>query len=449
VNPSRIGRTKSVLFLSPERIGPDSTSPARRAVKLAEAVGERCHVTLAAPSPSQFPDGPFAVLETGPVDDQRLAAAMRRHDVVVTQTMPSPRQLIGALRHARRLVVDLFAPLALEASEMPATGPEHQNAITRWRTRELVAHLAAADLVVCGNEKQRDLLIGTALGAGLLALGPASPGAVRADRIVVVPQGIDSEPPRHTRRVLRGTGSIEDSDLVVLWAGGTWSWMDPVTPIKAIERLSARRPDLKLVFVGTAHPDPTIQRTHQIGARAAIDYARDTGLEGSRVIFSDGWLSYEDYLNVLLESDIGIATARPTLESHFASRTRVVDYLAAGLPVVCSANDVMSAFVDRHGLGCSIPPLDVDACAAALDELAASGPPPAVDRAALAPLQWERVSRPLVDYCADPTPGPARRGASLAAAVRQYPSFARAVYTQDSWPAFVRALLKRAKKLVG
>jgi glycosyltransferase involved in cell wall biosynthesis len=404
-------------------------------------------VTLAAPSPSRFPDGPFRVLDTGPIHDQRLAAAMGEHDVVVTQTMTSPRQLMGAIRHARRLVVDLIAPLALEASETVRPGGARQHVVGRWRARELVAHLAAADLIVCTNEKQRDLLIGTALGAGLLDLGDGRQGGVEADRIVVVPQGVDEEPPRHTRTVLRGTGSIEDTDRVVMWAGGTWGWMDPVTPIKATERLRSHRPDVKLVFIGSAHPDHAIRHAHETGARAAREYARDRGLEGNGVVFSHDWLSYEDYLNVLLESDVGVAMARPTLESRFASRTRVLDYLGAGLPVVCSANDVMSAFVAEHGLGCAVQPLDVDGCAAALDKLTAPGTV-RVDRGALAPLYWRHVARPLVAYCADPTAGRRGRASSLALVARQYPSFASAVYSQGSTADFVRALLKRAKKLV-
>jgi glycosyltransferase involved in cell wall biosynthesis len=436
----------SVLFLAPGPIGPDVTSPTRRAVKLAEAVGEHCQVTLAAPSPSRFPEGPYRVLETGPAHEQRLGPALAAHDVVVTQTMPSPRQLLGAIRHARRLVVDVVAPLALEASETADANPARRQAITRWRARQLVAHLAAADLVLCTNEKQRDLLTGTALGAGLMALDGRR-GSVEADRILVVPQGIDEQPPRHTRTVLRGNGSIGADDRLVLWAGGTWGWMDPLTPVKAIERVHARRPEVKLVFVGTAHPDPAVRRAYGAGTREVMDYARDRGLDGDGVVFSHGWLSYDDYLNALLESDVGIATARPTLESRFASRARVIDYLAAGLPVVCTANDVMSEFVGTSGLGRVVKPLDVTACAEAIDELTASGGARIDDRSALAPLHWRHVARPLVEYCLDP-PGErrGRRAAPLAAVAREYSAFARAVYREGSRADFARALLRRVSR---
>lgn len=434
-----------MLFVSPGPVGPDVTSPARRALKLAEAVGEHCRVTLAAPAPSEFPDGPFAVLETGASGEEGLATAMREHDVVLVQTMPSPRLLIGAIRAARRLVVDLIAPLALEASEVTTGAPARRRALTRWRERELVAHLAAADLVLCSNEKQRDLITGAALGAGVLALDGARPGALSAGRIVVVPQGIDADPPRHTRTVLRGTTGIGTDDRVVLWAGGTWSWMDPLTPVKAVERVRDERPEVKLVYVGTAPPDTAVRETHRGGALEAMRYARDRGLEGDGVVFSHGWLPYEDYLNALLEADVGVATARPGLESRFASRTRVVDYLGAGLPVVCTANDFMSEFVAANGLGRVVQPLDVAACAAALDELTAPGSERIDDRGALAPLHWRRVAEPLVEYCVAPPDERSDRAASVAGVAREYPAFARAVYREGGAADFARRLIRRAR----
>jgi hypothetical protein len=222
--------------------------------------------------------------------------------------------------------------------------------------------------------------------------------------------------------------------------------MDPVTPIKAIEQLRPRRPDVKLVFVGTTHPDPVARRAHESAARAATEYARDRGLDGDGVVFSHGWLPHEDYLNALLDSDVGIVTARPTLESRFASRNRVLDYLAAGLPVVCSANDTMSALVERLGLGRAVEPLDVKACAAALDELTAPGRKGKVDRATLAPLEWRHTTRPLVEYCVDPAAKGGRpRNGALALVARQYPSFVRVVYSEAGGAGFARAVLRTAR----
>ena len=431
-----------MLFLAAVPRGPELTGPARRALKLAEVVGERCPVTLAAPSPSEFPEGPFRVLETGPVQDQRLGAAFAEHDVAVVQLLPSPRHLIGAIRRSTRLVVDVLTPVALEVSELPAD--PGRRALISWRLRELLAYLVAADLVLCTNERQRDLLIGTVLGARLLDPGDMPSGSLAA-RIAVVPHGIDEEAPRHTRTVLRGTDSIGEDDRVVVWAGGIWSWFDPLTPIKAVETLRATRPDVKLVFAAMSHPDSGQRRAHEAATQAAIHYARARGLEGEGVIFRPEWLSREDYMNLLLESDVGILTTPSTLEARFGTRTRVLDYLAAGLPVVCTTTDALSAFIEVNRVGRAVEPYDSYACAKILDDLTGPDRTRLDTRAALAPLHWRRVSAPLVDFCLDP---PERRGraASIFFAARQYPAFARAVYHEHRAADVARTVVGRVRR---
>jgi glycosyltransferase involved in cell wall biosynthesis len=428
-----------VLFLASEPLHPSLTGPARRALKLAEVVAERCEVTLAAPAPSRFPDGPFRTVETGPVNDQRLGPLMARHDVTVLQMLPSPRQIHVALRSAPRLVVDMIAPFALEVSEIGADDAERASMV-RWRTRELLAHLAAADLVLSSNEKQRDLLLGAGLAAGLLDRG----GWQRPlqERLGVVPHGLDPEPHRSGGSPLRGAGLVGEGERLAVWGGGMWSWLDPLTAVRALERLRPQRPDLKLAFVGFEHPDPATRRAHAAVSEATIAYARDHGL-GDAVLFRPQWLDRQQYLDHLGDADVGLALHGETLEGRFASRTRVLDYLAAGLPVLCSRGDTMSELVAAHGLGAVVEPLDVDGCARALDELT-RGERRRIDRSVLAPLFWPNAARPLLDYLADPGPPAARpQAASLTLAARSYPDFLRAVYGSGGARELVAAARRR------
>ena len=422
-------RRTSVVFLAPEPLLERETGPNRRTVKLAETTAETCSVTLAAPSPSVFPDGPFRTLETGPVHAQDLRSVVGGHDVAVVQTLPSPRQLLVARRCARRLVVDLPAPPPLEASWLGPDGAA-RDALARWRMRHLIAHVAAADLVLCGNERQRDLVLGAALATGAMA-----PGA-EAERIAVVPYGIDAAPPRPTRAPLRAAGLLADGEHLAIWAGGMWSWLDPLTALRALELLRPARPDLRLAFVAYEHPDPGQRRAHQAMAAEAIAYARDRGLDGS-VLFRPPWLSRQDYFDHLIEADVGVTLASPALEGEFASRTRILDYLVSGLPVVCTAGNTMAEVVATSGLGSVVAAQDVDACAAALDRLANGAPRPRLDRGALAPFEWRNVARPLVEYCVDP--GPPRASTTietLRLVGRSYPAFLTAVYRTGRARAF-------------
>jgi glycosyltransferase involved in cell wall biosynthesis len=433
---SRVTERASVLFLAPAPLGPSLTGPARRALKLAEAVSERCSVTLAAPAPSVFPDGPFRTVETGPPADQDLARLFAAHDVVVVQALPSPRQLLAALRHAPRLVVDLIAPFALELREMG------QDAAARWRAREMVAHLAVADLVVCSNERQRDLALGVGLGAGLLE-GPRALDA----RLVVVPHGLDGGGRRHGGSGLRTDELAGEGVGIAIWGGGIWSWLDPLTAIRAVERLRPSRPDVRLAFVGLDHPDPAQRAAHAPLAAEARAYVEEHGL-GDAVVFRPRWLEREDYLDHLADADVGVSLHGETLEGRFATRTRLLDYLEVGLPVAAASGDAMSDVVQRHDLGRVVAPGDADGLAAALDELIRPGAARRVDDAALEPLLWRNAARPLVEFCAaPPPPAKRRRAADVALVAREYPAFLRAVH-RDGAAGLARTALRRGARML-
>jgi glycosyltransferase involved in cell wall biosynthesis len=307
----------------------------------------------------------------------------------------------------------------------------------------MVAHLAAADLVLCTNEKQHDLVIGVALAAGLL--DPAG-GASLHGRVAVVPYGLDATPPPNGRSLLRDNGFAGQDDRIAVWGGGIWSWLDPLTAIRAVERLRPARPDLKLAFVGLEHPDPAMRRVHDPVAAEAMEYVRDRELE-SAIAFRPRWLSREDLIAHLQDADVGVSLNGSTLEGRYASRTRILDYLSAGLPVVCTRGDTMSELVESHGLGRVVDAADVDGAASALDQLTRGEPRRLGDVAALEPLLWRNVARPLVEFCLSGEAAAGRGRASLATVARSYPGFLRAVWRTEGGGGLARAAARRVVRL--
>jgi glycosyltransferase involved in cell wall biosynthesis len=432
-------RRTSVVFVVTEPLGPSPPAPARRMIKLAEAVASHCDVTLAAPDGSVFPVGPFRTRETGAAGNPDMARAIAGHDVAVVPTLPSPRQLLVARRHAPHLVVDMIAPLALEAAEIGSDTPTRA-AMTRWRIREQIAHMGLADLVVCTNERQRDLALGMAFAGAALGRDPSR--RPLAERISVVPQGIGAVPPRRGRRPLYASGAVADTDRIAIWAGGLWSWFDPLTALRAFERLRPERPDLKLAFVGFAHPDEQQRTAHGSLADEVRRYVRDRGLEDG-VVLRPAWLDEEDYFDHLFEADVGTSLHRPTLEARFAARARIVDYVAAGLPVICTGGDTMAGVVASRELGAVVAPLDVESCAAALDRFTRD--PSRLERStALEAFGWHSVARPLAEFCADPgPPRPPRPRDAFVHVARHYPAFAATIY-RTSPRDLARAVGRRA-----
>jgi glycosyltransferase involved in cell wall biosynthesis len=434
-----------ILVVSAEPVGARMAGPAIRAYELARALAAHADVTLAAPAPSELPDTPPGgaaaprLLQAGLADYDALLSAVRAHDVVVAQLLP-PRLLGRIWQEPARLVVDLYNPTVVEAIEATRWKPAGSRArLNRIVARAAAAHLAAADLALCASERQRDLWLGVLAGREAL-----EPGAL--ERLAVVPFGLRAEPPRAAARpVMRGALVPEDA-RILLWGGGIWDWLDAPTAIRAVTRLPD---DVVLVFQGVKRPALLERDEHAAGA-AAIALARELRLEGSRVVFNHDWVPYEERGAWLLEADIGVSAHPAHLETRFAYRTRILDYLWAGLPVVASAGDVLGDRVAAAGLGRAVPPGDDAAFAAACEAVLADPEPLRANvRAAADELRWDRVVQPLLDFCQSGTKRtPTRHRARLIrnATIGQYAPIAMETLQTDGPANLARKLAANARR---
>ena len=201
---------------------------------------------------------------------------------------------------------------------------------------------------------------------------------------------------------------VEPGDRLALWGGGLWPWLDPLTAIRAVALLRERHPRLKLVFPGTRHPNPQMAgMPNQVEAAKAL--AAELGVMDTAVFFGD-WVPYADWPHVLQESDVALTLHFDTVETRLAFRSRVLEYIWAGLPIVATAGDATSDLVAGYGLGRGHAGGDTAAVAAAMDRLLSE--PQAARAAAFTAareaLSWERAAEPLVRFCRAPAHAPDR-----------------------------------------
>src|SRR6185295_13981021 len=108
-------------------------------------------------------------------------------------------------------------------------------------------------------------------------------------------------------------------------------------------------------------------------------------------------------------------------------RTRMLDYIWTGLPIVCTEGDVFAALVAERGLGRVVPPGDAEALAAAIEHLIDDKDAHARCRQRLLEVadefRWRRVVAPLARFCAAPRLAPDRASAQRAHHVRLADSF--------------------------
>jgi glycosyltransferase involved in cell wall biosynthesis len=394
----------AVLLLSSEPVGERMAGPAIRVAELARALARAGNsVTIAAPGEAGPAIEGVAHVSAGFEDFDALVAAAGDHDVVLTQELPPT--LLGRLRRLRlRIVLDLYNPVVVEVLEAVAAQPPRvQRRIQDLIAARTLAQCAVADFIVCASERQRDLWLG-----GMTMQGLVDPETYRRDPtlrslIDVVPFGVPDEPPERAtgEPALRAAfPAIGKKDGVLLWAGGIWGWLDPGTPIRAVKLLEGeRRHATHLVFLGTRRPG--LAETGQAAyAERARELAQREGLDGRLVHFNDDWVPYAERARWLADSDLGVSAHLDHLEARFSFRTRILDYLWAGLPVVTSSGDALGDLVERERVGRAVPPSDPEAFARACADLLADGAAERARIAELAPtLRWSEVTRPLVAWC--------------------------------------------------
>jgi hypothetical protein len=140
--------------------------------------------------------------------------------------------------------------------------------------------------------------------------------------------------------------------------------------------------------------------------------SEELGLTGSRVFFGSSWIPYDEHGAVLMESDIGVSLHQDSVETRFSFRTRILDYLWAGLPIIATEGDSMADLVRSEHLGAVVAPGDVAGVVEALVELGSDAERRRAcaerSRAASARFRWSVAAQPLVDYCAAPYQAPDR-----------------------------------------
>jgi glycosyltransferase involved in cell wall biosynthesis len=371
-----------VVVHTPDVVGERMAGPGIRAWHLAEELSRHFDTTLIAKlenvgrSPVRKEDG----RREGPVfiehGTDAADAAMRDARVLIGQ----PARGFRKRRPRQKVIYDFFDPTVLELRELYGAEPSLRQrvhlAAEWWRLSEA---LMRGDLLMCAARKQREFYE--------KLQSADSPW-------IEVPFGIDLADARSCPK---------PQDDIVVWNGGVWEWLDPVTAVDAIVRLNAEGLRVKLLFLGRSRPN-----------RNLIDRRRDDRFDallargGVHVSANEEWVPYDQRLAWLRAGKIAIMLHRRTAEAGYSIRTRLFDAIAAGTPVVATAGGFAADLVAAEGLGIVVAPGDVAGVAGAIrklltnDELYFS----CVERLErIRPrFAWDVVTRPLVRAVADMQP---------------------------------------------
>ncbi|GAA1692382.1 glycosyltransferase [Microcella alkalica] len=400
--------TARVLVITGDPIGSKLAGPAIRAWNMAEAFARTADVTLVTLSGAEPISAPFAIVHVRPGDERTFARWEKWADVIVFQG--HALAIFDSLRRSEKiLVADIYDPMHLEQLEQGRElGAEAWTKQVSDATDVLNEQLLRADFIVCASERQRHFYLGQ-----LAALGRINPKNYDGDPdlrdlIDVVPFGLSDSPPRHENDVVKGVRpGVAKGDKLLLWSGGLYNWFDPRTLIRAVGVVSARRGGgVHLYFQGTKNPNPHVPEMAIV--RESRELARELGLLDTAVHFNESWVDFADRQNYLTEADAGVSTHYAHVETTYSFRTRILDYLWAGLPMVVTRGDHFAELVEREMLGVAVDAEDVDALALALEKVLFDEEFAALARANIALVReqykWEAVLTPLTSFLSSPRP---------------------------------------------
>lgn len=394
-----------ILVVTGDPVGEKMAGPAIRAWHIAETLSREHDVRLVSIAGATIANDAF---EISTISRHRPSSAEPHEewaDVIIVQG--HALAMFPAFGNSTKiLVVDVYDPMHLEQLEQG-----RGKTLTLWNNQILEANdalnhqLAIGDFFLCASERQRHFWLGQLAALGRINAYTYSRDTELESLIAIAPFGISANDPVQTSHAIKGVvPGIGADDKVIIWGGGIYNWFDPATLIRAVARVEKTHPDIRLFFLGVKHPNPDVPEMEAVSAARTL--SAELGLTNKNVFFNENWVPFDERQNYLLDADLGVSTHFQHVETTFSFRTRILDYLWSGLPIVTTEGDSFGDLVSQHSLGASVPERDEEAIARALETYLYDADAIAEARANVARVRedfvWEKALAPLVEFCRNP-----------------------------------------------
>jgi len=390
-----------ICIISYDVIGKNMAGPGIRFYEFARIMSNYLDVTLLTPNKVDIDTEGFKTRQYKINNYKSLQRYIENSDIILIQGhilyyFPFLKNFKG------KIIVDLYNPFNLESLEMfKDSNMEERIRIDKNNLNILKFQLTIGDFFICASEKQRDYWIGMLNAVGRINPYNYDSDSTLRNMIDIVPSGIPSEPPlRSNLSIIDVIPNIKEEDIIILWGGGIWNWLDPITAIKALWEITRSRKDIKLVFMGIKHPDPKLPEMKK--CIEAIKLARELDLYEKNVFFNE-WTPYKLRQTFLLGSDVGLSIHHERIETEFSYRTRVMDYIWARLPVITTEGDSIAKMVKVENIGEVVKYENTHQLSRVMESIATNKSLKEIYRKNLnriAPgFYWENVTMPLVKYC--------------------------------------------------
>lgn len=264
-------------------------------------------------------------------------------DIVIASELLQARPCNELLSSNLRFHWDCYGLSLPETLSFQGTWPFLKSLADRRRKLVRYRTLASrAESVWVSNQEQGTFL------AALLATSPSSFESNAASsfskKTVLAPMGSRSESfpigaPNPYPTPLHGRP-------IFLWGGGIWPWFDLNTVFDAMAR-TKDAPEAPCLFFISGRNEATSD--YDAPLSEAISLAKSMELLDTNVFFNSGRVSSSELAPWLEHCTAGIMGSPATLESNLSWRTRYLDLLWAGRPLVASGDDPLARRMANEG----------------------------------------------------------------------------------------------------
>jgi len=165
------------------------------------------------------------------------------------------------------------------------------------------------------------------------------------DRILVCPLGIPPEQTRHhpPRTVIRKHMGLKPDEIAFINAGGPWNWTDYNSFLKAFCQVVEKgTTNIKFYVMGFKQTNNFDHEEYIAQTKSIIQKHRH--LVGKNLIVFDDWEEASKVVVAYVHAaDVGVNANRDTAENWQSYRLRFLEYMKAGLPVINTTGDYLSA----------------------------------------------------------------------------------------------------------
>jgi glycosyltransferase involved in cell wall biosynthesis len=165
--------------------------------------------------------------------------------------------------------------------------------------------------------------------------------------VSAIPNSIDDEELASLGRIERPLRKPNDN-FVLLWSGGYNTWTDPDVLFEALELAMRAAPQLSFVSTGGGIPGHHVDAYEHFRQRVASSSQRER-------FELAGWVQTAELPAYYAGAHAAILVDRFSYEGVLGARTRMLDWLAAGLPIVSTRLSEISEELDAAQIAISAP----------------------------------------------------------------------------------------------